>query len=126
MRVGCGQPSSEVGDPYGAVCEGTCKECDNCVLDPLVPVCKEEMLHTTSPGGNVTLATLNIDPGYWRATQSSENILPCYYEDACLGGVTGAAGYCSEGYEGPCESLFLLLLLLLPLPLGGGCCRFCC
>lgn len=61
------------------------------------------MDHSNSSGGTVTLETLSIEPGYWRATASSTEIVPCYHADACLGGVTGTAGYCLEGYEGPCE-----------------------
>ena len=45
---------------------------------------------------------LQINPGYWRATNSSEDVLACYHADACLGGVTGTPGYCREGHEGPC------------------------
>lgn len=69
-----------------------------------MPVCSTELDHSTSRGGNVTLEQLQFDPGYWRATSVSEVVLACYNEDACLGGITGADGYCRGGYEGPCES----------------------
>ena len=59
--------------------------------------------HASSAGGVVTLAGLKIDQGYWRATASSTNILECYNGDACRGGITGGAEYCSEGYKGACE-----------------------
>ncbi|CAN0186742.1 unnamed protein product, partial [Hapterophycus canaliculatus] len=49
-----------------------------------------------------TLETLSIDKGFWRATPSSRDILPCHNPDACLGGQTGAADFCAAGYEGPC------------------------
>ncbi|CAN0288143.1 unnamed protein product, partial [Scytosiphon promiscuus] len=49
----------------------------------------------------VTLERLFVERGYWRATPTSTNVLACYHPDACLGGVTGATGYCHEGYEGP-------------------------
>lgn len=52
-------------------------------------------------GGTNTLKELRIEPGYWQATESSEVVLPCFHTDACLGGLTGAACYCREGYEGP-------------------------
>ena len=61
------------------------------------------MDHANSSGGTATLETLSIQPGYWRATASSKDILACYNTDACLGGVSGTADYCLEGYEGPCE-----------------------
>lgn len=54
----------------------------------------------------MTLDKLFIEPGYWRATAFSTDILQCYNADACRGGVTGSAGYCLEGYEGPCEFLY--------------------
>lgn len=46
---------------------------------------------------------LTIDPEYWRATNTSVNVLGCYHGDACLGGLTGSSSYCLAGYEGPCE-----------------------
>ena len=44
-----------------------------------------------------------LEAGYWRTTNTSRNVLACFNEKACLGGVTGNPGYCSDGYEGPCE-----------------------
>lgn len=60
------------------------------------------MPHATSAGGAATVRTVSIDPGFWRATPFSEEVLACYNPDACLGGVTGTAGFCLEGYSGPC------------------------
>ena len=71
----------------------------------MAPVCTDAMGHAFSDGGTDTLEMLSIERGYWRATPSSEDVLACYNADACLGGVTGAAGYCLEGYEGPCKCL---------------------
>lgn len=95
----------QTDDPYETVCDGCQTACDRCSFDepPLVPACSEVMEHAVSPGGVVTLEMLEIEPGYWRATETSTDILACYNEDACLGGATGAAGNCLEGYEGPCE-----------------------
>ncbi|CAN0225140.1 unnamed protein product, partial [Scytosiphon promiscuus] len=89
-------------DPYGAVCHG-CPACHNCSFgeSTLMPVCADAIEHSTSSGGSTTRETLSIDPGYWRATDSSKDVLACYYADACLGGVTGRDDYCLEGYEGP-------------------------
>ena len=61
------------------------------------------MPHATSDGGPVTLERVSIDKGYWRATNSSREVLACFNADACLGGLTGAADYCLEGYQGPCK-----------------------
>lgn len=61
------------------------------------------MDHSNSSGGTVTLETLLIEPGYWRANAFSRNILACYHADACLGGVSGTADFCLVGYEGPCK-----------------------
>lgn len=87
------------------MCDGCPTACGGCSLENglLTPTCSDVLEHSTSKGGLVTLENLLIDPGYWRATVSSEVVLACYNADACLGGVTGATGYCLEGYEGPCE-----------------------
>ncbi|CAM9133326.1 unnamed protein product [Ectocarpus sp. 8 AP-2014] len=94
------------GDHFEAICNGCDTTCDGCVFaeGSLAPICTEVMDHSTSDGGNVTLQTLSIDRGFWRASASSTEVLACYHADACLGGVTGASGYCEEGYEGPCAS----------------------
>ncbi|CAM9468153.1 unnamed protein product [Ectocarpus sp. 6 AP-2014] len=91
------------GDHFEAICNGCDTTCDGCVFaeGSLAPICTEVMDHSTSDGGNVTLQTLSIDRGFWRASASSTEVLACYHADACLGGVTGASGYCEEGYEGP-------------------------
>ena len=67
-----------------------------------MPTCTRTMDHASSSGGTITLEKLTIDRGYWRANASSPNVLPCQHAPACLGGVTGTAGYCLKGYEGPC------------------------
>ena len=54
-------------------------------------------------GVSITLETLTISLGYWRATASTATIRPCWNDDACRGGITGNAAYCAEGYRGPCE-----------------------
>ena len=90
---------------YAVVCEGCGVDCQECILknDTLRPVCEELPDHAQSRDGKATLKTLEVDPGYWRATSESRNILACYNEKACRGGVTGNQAYCLEGYEGPCK-----------------------
>ncbi|CAM9207691.1 unnamed protein product [Laminaria digitata] len=90
-------------DPYQAACNGCQTTCDGCSFEepPLVPISRDVMAHASSAGGTDTLRVLSIEPGYWRATSSSTQVNACYHADACLGGVTGTAGYCLEGYEGP-------------------------
>lgn len=92
-------------DPFEVMCDGCNVQCHGCSFDDpsLVPMCSDVMEHTNSSGGSVTVEELWIEPGYWRASQTSTDILECYRADACLGGVTGAPGYCRTGYEGPCE-----------------------
>ena len=67
------------------------------------PVCELPLEHTTAEGPGVTVETLTIARGFWRATKQSENILACYNPEACIEGETGSDGYCSPGYTGPCE-----------------------
>lgn len=97
--------SEQPGDPFDAVCSGCQTTCAGCTFEEptLVTTCAEAMDHSNSSGGTGTLEMLLIESGYWRATPSSPYVLECYHAAACLGGVTGAAGYCLEGYEGPCE-----------------------
>lgn len=72
--------------------------------------CIPQYEHTVSAGlddeGNsVVVQGLEIDEGYWRATDNSTRILPCWNTDACRGGLTGAATYCDSGYTGACECI---------------------
>ena len=101
----------QTGDPFDAACNGCSSVCDGCSFEEpsIVPTCTEEMEHTSSAGGTTTLETLSIEPGYWRATASSLDVLACFHADACLGGATGTSGYCLEGYEGPCKILSMVL-----------------
>lgn len=70
--------------------------------------CIPALENTNSTGADysgmpITLETLTILPGYWRSVATSTTILPCWNEDACLGGVTDNANFCASGYTGPCE-----------------------
>ncbi|GMI38133.1 hypothetical protein TeGR_g10821 [Tetraparma gracilis] len=48
----------------------------------------------------MTSSTLDLEKGYWRATEISTEVLPCVSKDHCQGGVA-LSEMCSEGYEGP-------------------------
>lgn len=93
--------------------ETTCFDCPDwdmcfgCTIESgdVTPVCKVPLEHTSADAGDVTLKTLNIDAGYWRATNTSEEILACYNPEACSGGQTGADSFCASGYKGPCEGI---------------------
>lgn len=92
------------GDRYKQVCDG-CDECDGCEVENAdrVPICTSQLEHTRSDGGDTTVEALEVDAGYWRATNTSVDVLACYNEDACCGGVTNTPNFCKQGYEGPCE-----------------------
>lgn len=91
---------------YNTVCDGCDNiECENCKIKDGYsrPICSELLDHTDSRGGSARLETLVMEPGYWRATNTSKNILECFNMNACRGGVTGSSEYCLRGYGGPCE-----------------------
>jgi hypothetical protein len=48
----------------------------------------------------MTVMNMELEPGFWRATNSSKEVLPCLNEDHCKGGAEPSE-LCSEGYEGP-------------------------
>ena len=87
-----------------------CPDWDRCVGCSIeneynAPVCEEPLDHTLANEPGVTLKTLNIVPGYWRATSTSDKVLACYNPDACSGGVTGAEAFCASGYKEACEGV---------------------
>ena len=77
--------------------EVLCKQCVN--------IGNEEMVNCSSPGA--MLASLPIQPGYWRSSNTSEDVHECLHSEACVGanGISDANDYCDEGYTGPCESI---------------------
>lgn len=68
-----------------------------------MPTCTKVFRNAKSINGTATIEGVDVDPGYWRASNRSTHALRCYNAGACLGGLTGYPGYCSKGYEGPCE-----------------------
>ncbi|CAN0016960.1 unnamed protein product [Ectocarpus fasciculatus] len=108
----CGSGSfrsdTEQEDPtarFKTVCLGcpAWDECSNCTIadGTVTQICEVPLEHTSADEDGLTLETLNIDEGYWRATTESVIILACYNADACAGGKTGADSFCASGYQGP-------------------------
>lgn len=89
---------------FDTICKGCETWCGQCTIEGKEPICLEKLDHSSAAGGNATIESLSIDRGYWRATNTSVDILPCYNPGACLGGVTGVKDYCHVGYRGPCKS----------------------
>lgn len=95
-------------DIQETLCKG-CGLCEDCTYEEpeKVPTCSVALDNSISPGGySTTIEDLLIEPGYWRATSTSEKVLACYNVDACNGGLTSALDYCYKGYEGPCKRLY--------------------
>ena len=92
---------------YETVCGGCGAQgkCSRCIVKDSshTPVCTDVFDHTDSQGGIATLETLILEAGYWRATNSSRQIMACFNKNACGGGLTRNPDNCSTGYEGPCE-----------------------
>ncbi|CAN0382790.1 unnamed protein product [Ectocarpus sp. 12 AP-2014] len=90
---------------FETVCSGCSgwDECSNCAIfdSTVTPTCEVPLEHTSADEDGLTLETLKIDQGYWRATTESVIILACYNADACAGGKTGADSFCASGYQGP-------------------------
>ncbi|CBJ33597.1 conserved unknown protein [Ectocarpus siliculosus] len=78
-------------------------ECFECIIadGTITPTCEVPLEHTSADEDGLTLETLKLDEGYWRATTESVIILACYNADACAGGKTGADSFCASGYQGP-------------------------
>ena len=83
-------------------CSGCSIVTNSIFADPLaVEICSAVPSYTTSTGARDTVASLALDPGYWRSSNASLEISECYNSNACLGGVSD---YCAPGYSGPCET----------------------
>jgi len=62
-------------------------------LNPTDTLCTNCPHYASCPGGS----TLLLDPGYWRASSLSEDVLQCPIPEACIGGANSS---CAQGYEG--------------------------
>ncbi|CDW87610.1 UNKNOWN [Stylonychia lemnae] len=68
-------------------------------LNGFNPSCIECMENAECPGGDI----INVLPGFWRSSNISTNILPCLYDQACIGNSLDSsnnAKLCNFGYEG--------------------------
>lgn len=93
---------------YEVDCDSCPELCGDCYMHANhVHTCEPVPTHTYSdaPGGN--LQSLGLDPGYWRSSIYSKEILECYGATACIGGgtrgIASADSYCGDAYTGPCE-----------------------
>lgn len=91
-----------------ARCSTECKGVSNGVVvgDPAaVPVCDEVPTGANSATtGGTTLETLELEPGFFRTSNTSHTVRECFQESACKGGTDASDdGYCAAGYEGPCK-----------------------
>ena len=99
----------EEDEVWEVACDGCLESCKDCNFGAtaFVPECislpEAGIEHASSDGGVATLEKLVINEGYWRATATSTEVLECYNNDACNGGVSGTAGFCGEGYHGACK-----------------------
>ncbi len=73
------------------------------IADPFTnPTCQKCFDNLVCLGGSITYPA----QGYWRADESSENLIKCPQADSCLGGSKDGGksmsltGFCEEGYEG--------------------------
>eukprot|EP00752_Nemacystus_decipiens_P006539 g5890.t1 len=96
----------ETATRFSTVCAG-CNDsstdpCSTCQVDGdmRVPAGCFDSPDGTDDVQGTKLETLEILPGWYRATNETTNIFQCYNEDACLGGQTGDEDFCADGYTG--------------------------
>ena len=71
--------------------------------------CPYDRTYCENIGAGVTLESLPLSPGFWRAQHRSEKIRGCHHAKFCAGGRSCAGGslcdgYCAENHTGPyCE-----------------------
>ena len=86
----------------------------------------EEGVDCDSPGA--ILISLPILQGYWRANSASVVVHECLHVDACAGATTISSSddYCTDGYNGPCESMHTRTLPQARLAYYSHRCSFTC
>lgn len=90
-----------------AGCPGGCRDTPPGVFvqsNESVPVCEEVPEGAVELNVGATLEHLELKTGYYRVSERSHNVLECYNEEACEGGVETADESCAEGYKGVCEA----------------------
>ena len=65
--------------------------------------CKDIPKGAVPSSAGMTLATLELERGFYRTSSESHEVLECHRKDSCIGGLN-ASNYCAAGYEGPCKS----------------------
>ncbi|CAN0227090.1 unnamed protein product, partial [Ascophyllum nodosum] len=86
---------------YSTACEFCPDECPTCTVlneGDKVQVCQPVFAHTTSASADGTLESLEVEPSYWRMSNTSKAVRECFRKDACVG---GTESYCAPGYTGP-------------------------
>lgn len=68
----------------------------------LEPVCEDLPRGVEASSEGMTLASFNLEEGYYRISADSHSVLECDKEEACVGGDT-VGQYCAPGYQGPCK-----------------------
>ena len=71
--------------------------------------CTEGMICSAQAGGeknaadyrNQKLESIRIEPGFYRVSATSEVVVECPVERACVGNDTSGGGLCSQGHSGP-------------------------
>lgn len=99
-----------------AICQDCDTLCNGCNIENNTPVlrCTTMIDHAKSGTVTTTIEGVIVEPGYWRASSQSRNVLACFNANACLGGLTGDPDFCLIGYKGPCESTIMNMFARLP------------
>ena len=84
----------------GATTRAACLCVDGKYLDPTDGQCKACIDGALCTGFGTTLATLDVQPGFWRSSYNSTKISRCPTEDLCRGGNQSCGDlWCSGGDE---------------------------
>ena len=67
-------------------------------INKTTDLCKPCPANTTCVQGT-SLQTIQIDKGFWRDSNNTQQLYKCPFQELCLGGKSN--NYCEDGYEGP-------------------------
>ena len=105
--VRCSEDSENYGHEYSSY-EGAIR-CDKCTAGYYLSKndkCIECPRGTDCSGEGMTITSLEVEPKYYRFTESSEHIYSCTYPRNCLGGIIGGnTSMCRKGAHGALCSL---------------------